>query len=179
MCAADVIEILGKESTARKVIRNLLRKGWLTRFLIETLWPELARRYPLSATQRGLAGHSLGSLLALYALIREPLFFTHVLASAPSIWWDDRSILRLTAARHAHNAILPAKLFLSVGEEDTSSMTGDLTRLEQQLAAQRFAQLQVTSRRFPRRNHFNVINDAFLAGLIALFSSHPGAARVE
>ena len=31
--AADVIEILGNESTARKVIRNLLRKGWLTRLV--------------------------------------------------------------------------------------------------------------------------------------------------
>ena len=31
--AADVIELLGNESTARKVIRNLLRKGWLTRLV--------------------------------------------------------------------------------------------------------------------------------------------------
>ena len=30
--AADVIKLLGNEQTARKVIRNLLRKGWLMRW---------------------------------------------------------------------------------------------------------------------------------------------------
>jgi len=28
-----VIELLGKEQTARKVIRNLLKKGWLIRLV--------------------------------------------------------------------------------------------------------------------------------------------------
>ena len=31
--AADVIDLLGSEPTARKVIRNLLRKGWLSRLI--------------------------------------------------------------------------------------------------------------------------------------------------
>lgn len=138
-------------------------------FLCFTLWPELARRHPLRDDVRGIGGHSLGSLLALHALWQEPRFFTHYLASAPSIWWDDRSILRLAAARHARNPVLPAHLFLSVGESDTHSMTHDLTLLERQLAEHPFTDLCVTSRRFLRRNHFNVLPDAFRAGLVALF----------
>ena len=31
--ASEIIEILASESTARKVIRNLLRKGWLSRLV--------------------------------------------------------------------------------------------------------------------------------------------------
>lgn len=145
-------------------------------FLTQTLWPELARRFRLREDMRGVAGHSLGSLLALHALFREPLFFTHYLASAPSIWWDDRSILRLAAARRQRNDDLPAHLFLSVGENDTPSMTGDLALLEQQLAAQPFHNLRVTAQRFPGRDHYNVIDDAFRAGLRALFgdASAPG-----
>jgi predicted alpha/beta superfamily hydrolase len=139
------------------------------RFLTETLRPELCRRYPLSPDSCGIAGHSLGSLLALFALLRDPPFFTHVLASSPSIWWDERALLALTAARHARNPNLPARLFLSVGEEDSASMTGDLTLLERQLRKAPFNGLVTTSRRFPRRNHFNVIQDAFHAGLAALF----------
>jgi predicted alpha/beta superfamily hydrolase len=142
------------------------------RFLRETLWPELARRFSLRDDIRGIAGHSLGSLLVLHALWLEPPFFTHHLASAPSIWWDDRSILRLASERHARHKHLKAHLFASVGESDTESMTGDLSLLEKQLHEQPFTGLHVTFRRFPRRNHFNVLPDAFRAGLTALFKEH-------
>src|SRR4051812_37866511 len=139
------------------------------RFLRGTLWKELARRYPLHPKIRGIGGHSLGSLLVLHALWRRPLFFTHYLASAPSIWWADRSILKIAARRRARQAALPAKLFLSVGERDSTSMRDDLALLEQQLAAKPFRGLRVTSQRFPRRDHYNVIGDAFRAGLSNLF----------
>lgn len=138
-------------------------------FLQFTLWPELAKRYPISSTVRGVAGHSLGSLLALYAMLAEPPFFTHYLASAPSIWWDDRSILKLIKARHRRNPTLPATLFLSVGENDTDSMTGDWAQLDEQLRELPFDQLRVVTRRFTGRNHFNVLPDAFGAGLEMLF----------
>jgi len=140
-----------------------------TRFLTDTLWPELARRYPIDDTRRGIAGHSLGSLLVLYTLFREPLFFTHYLASSPSIWWDNRQILSFAAQRHATGPALFAQLFLSVGEKDSASMTGDLTLLERQLTTAPFAGLRWAVRRFPHRNHFNVLPDAFRVGLVALF----------
>lgn len=141
------------------------------RFLQHTLWPELERRYPLRSDARGIAGHSLGSLLVLHALFREPLFFTHYLASAPSIWWDQRSILRLASERQARNGMLPAQLYLCVGEDDTTSMTEDLTLLETQLAAQPIGGLHVHSERFSERDHYNVIRDAFRSGLCVLFGA--------
>jgi len=138
------------------------------RFLAETLWPELARRYRVDERVRGVCGHSLGSLLVLSALLQEPLFFTRYLASAPSLWWDDRSILRLAAERHAQNSSLSARLFLSVGEGDSDSMTADLALLEKQLADKPFAGLDIATRRFAHRNHFNVLPDAFRSGLTTL-----------
>ena len=48
-------------------------------------------------------------------------------------------------------------------------MTGDLALLEQQLAAQPFTGLEVISRRFPGKDHYNVVPDAFAAGLRELF----------
>jgi hypothetical protein len=138
-------------------------------FLTTTLWPELSRRYPIDPNRRGIAGHSLGSLLVLHALLQPQPFFTHHLASAPSIWWAERAILAQAQRLRAAQAALPAKLFLAVGENDTASMTGDLTLLEQQLAAPPFDDLVVTSRRFAGRNHYNVLPDAFRTGLSVLF----------
>lgn len=140
-------------------------------FLTDTLWPELAKRYTIDSERRGIAGHSLGSLLVLHALFQPKPFFTHYLASAPSIWWADRAILGQAAALRAKQAGLPGRLFLSAGEKDSDSMTGDLALLEQQLAAQQFAGLEIISRRFSGKDHYNVVPEAFESGLAALFGS--------
>jgi uncharacterized protein len=139
------------------------------RFLSDTLWPELAKRYPVDPARRGIAGHSLGSLLVLHALFQPKPFFTHYLASAPSIWWADRAILGQAAALRAKQASLPGQLFLSAGGKDSNSMTGDLLLLEQQLAAKPFAGLEIISRRFPNKDHYNVVPEAFKSGLHELF----------
>lgn len=138
-------------------------------FLTDTFWPELARRHPLHSDLRGLAGHSLGSLLVVHALFQRRPFFNRLLASAPSLWWDDRSVLCAAQNLQRTGVALPARLFLSSGAEDTPSMLGDLELLEDQLAALPFPQLEVVSRRFPQRDHYNVLPDAFRTGLRELF----------
>jgi len=143
--------------------------GGFLDFLTGTLWPELARRFPLREDVRGIAGHSLGSLLAMHALFQRGPFFNRCLASAPSLWWDDRVLLCTAQNLQRTGACLPARLFLGVGERDTPSMTGDLEMLERQLEALPFPQLEVFSRRFPDRDHYNVLPDAFREGLRVLF----------
>ena len=138
-------------------------------FLATTLWSDLARRYPVNDGARGIAGHSLGSLLVLYALFQPRPFFTHHLASAPSIWWADRAILGHVQRLRARQSSLPAKLYLGVGANDSGSMRGDLALLEAQLAAHPFAGLAVTSEQFPQRDHYDAIDATFPAGLTALF----------
>jgi predicted alpha/beta superfamily hydrolase len=140
-------------------------------FLVQTLVPELSRRYLLRAGAGGLAGHSLGSLLVLHALFLPRPAFTRFLASAPSLWWDDRALIGAAQRLQRTGVSLPAKVFLCSGVDDSPSMTGDLSLLEDQLAAAPFPELEVISRRFPGRDHYNVLPDAFRAGLGALFGS--------
>jgi len=142
------------------------------KFLTATLWPELKRRYPVNARGvRGIAGYSLGSLLVLDSLFQAKPFFTHYLAGSPSVWWDDRAILRQAKRLRRRQATLRANLFLSVGEKDSESMTGDLAMLESQLTEQPFKGLARTSRRFAGRDHYNALPDTFRAGLLALFGT--------
>jgi hypothetical protein len=139
-------------------------------FLTDMLWPELARRHFLRADLRGIAGHSLGSLLALHALFQRRPFFNRILASAPSLFWDDRALLCHASRLQRTGGALPARVFLGIGENDTPSMKADFEMLENQLAAQQFPQLKVISRRFPKRDHYNVLPDAFGEGLQRLFA---------
>ena len=142
-------------------------------FLADTLWPDLARRFPLRDDARGIAGHSLGSLAVLHAVLRRKPFFNRALASAPSLWWDNRAVLCDAQQLQRAGVALPARLFLCVGEDDTPSMTGDLEMFEQQLTALPFPELEVIARRFPRRDHYNVLPDAFRTGLRELFRPGP------
>ncbi len=139
------------------------------RFLTGALWRELGRRYRVDPTRRGLAGHSLGSLLVLQALFGPRKFFTHYLASAPSIWWGREDILKVAARRRQRTARLPARLFLSVGGRDSISMRTDLGRLSAQLATKPFVGLEIAFTGFPRHTHYNVLRPAFAAGLERLF----------
>lgn len=140
------------------------------KFLAETFWPALEARQPVADGLRGLAGHSLGSLLVLHALFQRKLFFSRFLASAPSLWWDDRALLCQADRLQRTGAALPARLFLAVGENDTPSTTGDLEMLENQLAARPFPKLEVINRRFAGRDHYNVLPESFSEGLRQLFS---------
>ena len=49
-------------------------------------------------------------------------------------------------------------------------MTGDLRMLEDRLADRPVPGVAVISRRFPGRDHYNVLPDAFREGLRALFA---------
>jgi predicted alpha/beta superfamily hydrolase len=150
--------------------------GGADRFLAHLtgpLWTELDRRHPLRQESSVLAGHSLSSLLALYALFQPRPFFRRVLAGAPAIWWDNRSLLALIQSFRDQQAPLPAQLFLGVGTEETASMIDDLALMEKQLAERPFAGLQVTSMKFPGRDHYNVTPDLFSAGLRTFFTPSP------
>jgi predicted alpha/beta superfamily hydrolase len=156
--------------------------GGADRFLAHLtgpLWTELARRYPLHQELSVLAGHSLSSLLALHALFQSRPFFRRVLAGAPSIWWDNRSFLTLMKRFRDQQATLPAHLFLGVGTDETVSMIGDLLLMEKQLAERAFEGLQITSMKFPGRDHYNVMPDLFSAGLRTFFASGNAPATIR
>jgi predicted alpha/beta superfamily hydrolase len=137
-------------------------------YLGSSLWPELSRRYPLRESGRVLAGHSLGSLLVLHALFQERPFFAHALAGAPSIWWDDRSILGLVSELRDRQAALPGRLYLGVGTDETPSMLGDLELLLGQLRERPFSGLKVETESFPGRDHFDSAPDILTGGLAFL-----------
>jgi predicted transcriptional regulator of viral defense system len=64
--AADIIGLLGSEQTGRKVIRNLIRKGWLTRLV--------GGRYMLLPPEHGPENVGENNPIALAAAAAEPSY---------------------------------------------------------------------------------------------------------
>ncbi|MBR7652348.1 alpha/beta hydrolase [Brucella oryzae] len=63
-------------------------------FIDNQVKSEIEKRFDIDKKQQALFGHSLGGLFTLYALFNHRDSFQSYSAADPSIWWNDRSILK-------------------------------------------------------------------------------------
>ena len=87
--------------------------------------PLIANKYPTDQTSATLFGHSLGGLMTLHALISRPDSYQRYFSSSPSLWVNDRKMLRdmeTFLKSSGENPVGAFSLRLSVGtlEEDVS-----------------------------------------------------------
>ncbi len=105
-----------------------LRAGDLTapgsrdfyRFLAEELRPAIESAFHVDPDDQTLYGHSVGGLFVLDVLFNHPDAFRAFVASSPSIWWDERSVL---AAEPAFAAKIQAReseprVLITVGSQE-------------------------------------------------------------
>ncbi len=88
--AADIVALLGSETSARKVIRNLIRKGWLSRIV--------GGRYMLLPPEHGPENLGENNAFALAAAAVEPSYIG---------WWS-------AAAWHGFTTQKPMTVFVAV-----------------------------------------------------------------
>ena len=104
------------------------------RMLVEELKPFIDRKYKTlpSAASTGLGGSSLGGLLALHLALKYPTAFNRIAALSPSIWWDNRLIVRSVEALPAK---LPLRLWLDAGTGEGPEVVADARALRDVLVA--------------------------------------------
>lgn len=99
--AGDIIALLRSEQTGRKVIRNLLRKGWLARLT--------GGRYLLLPPERGAESLGENNPLAVAAA---------VVADSYIGWWS-------AAAFHGFTTQMPATVFVAVKKQTKARIVED------------------------------------------------------
>ena len=90
-------------------------KGRLyARLLVEELLPMLSAAYRIlpGPAHTGVAGSSLGGLISLAIGLRYPEVFGRIGVLSPSIWWDDRTILKDVRSL---SDTLPLRIWLDIG----------------------------------------------------------------
>ncbi len=95
--------------------------------LVYEIKPFIDRRYRTRRTARdtAVAGSSLGGLLSLHMGLTHPAIFGKLGLLSPSVWWDDRWIVRqLNAAPGGRSSL---KIWLDVGTGERRMLKG--TRL--------------------------------------------------
>jgi hypothetical protein len=95
------------------------------RFIVEELRPALAASYPVNAQEQTLYGHSLGGLFVLGVMFKHPESFKNYVASSPSIWWDNKSVLKDEAGfvAKANSRKAPLRVLICVGAKEQDALT--------------------------------------------------------
>ncbi|HEV7797103.1 MAG TPA: alpha/beta hydrolase-fold protein [Pyrinomonadaceae bacterium] len=86
------------------------------KFIETELIPEIEKSYRVQP-YRVLAGHSLGGLFTIHALISRPELFNAYVAVSPSLQWSDEATLKRAEEFLKTRKELHATLFTSLGDE--------------------------------------------------------------
>jgi predicted alpha/beta superfamily hydrolase len=146
------------------------------RFLVQTLQPAIESRFDLDRDNSVLIGHSLGGMFTLDTLVQDPQAFGHYLAMSPSLWFDDRCVLRQLKEKLDKGTKYPGRVAVYVGDKEeritdpNARMTSnvlELGRLVAQFRAQ-FSAVEISI--LPRTSHHSVLGPALAQGLQFLIS---------
>jgi hypothetical protein len=90
------------------------------RFITEELRPAVSAANHLDAHRQTLYGHSLGGLFVLGVMFKHPESFNNYVASSPSIWWDNKSVLKDESVFWAKekSAKDPIRVLICVGAKE-------------------------------------------------------------
>lgn len=74
--------------------------------------------------KRTYFGYSLGGLFGAYILLSQPETFDNYILGSPSLWFDEKYIFELESETAENRKAIDAKVFISIGEFETPSMSG-------------------------------------------------------
>jgi len=100
--------------------------------LVQEIKPFIDRRYRTlrSASNTGLGGSSLGGLLTLHLGLRFPTVFNRLAVLSPSVWWNDRAIVKDVEALTAKP---PLRIWLDSGTGEGAEVARDARMLRDAL----------------------------------------------
>jgi predicted alpha/beta superfamily hydrolase len=132
-------------------------------FLEHELIPFVDRTYRTIPSDRGLLGHSLGGLFAIYVLEQRPALFQRIVAASPYLA-DNRALIAAARGR-LHSLSVPVRLDLSAGGDDMPGIAEDTASYAKLLDELKPAGLDYRFTVYPGENHDSVRLASFPAGL--------------
>jgi len=103
------------------------RANRYAKFLLEEVKPFVNFQYRIQQgpESTGIGGSSLGGLVSLYLGLRQPKVFGKIAALSPSVWWNERVILRFAATA----AVRPLpRIWLDIGTREGPRIVDDVER---------------------------------------------------
>ncbi len=133
-------------------------------FIREEIIPMIDATYRTSPGDNGILGHSFGGLFGLYTLFNQPDTFNRYIIGSPSISWDE-TVLLDAEKFVANKADLTARIFMSVGAAEETTMVGDMQNVSDMLNGLQTEEFRLTTQVFEDEIHASVIPAHISRGL--------------
>jgi len=147
------------------------------KFVRTELFPKIDSDYR-TAPHRTLVGHSLGGLLALHALLDAPDMFQSYIAIDPSLWWDDKLLVRQAEKIRADNHERRSSVYISLAN-NSDIETGEPGLMEEAgrefgrtLAGAEYSGIRSTLQYFEAEDHGSVPLLSLYYGLLSTFEGY-------
>lgn len=138
------------------------------KFIETELIPEIEKEYRVQP-YRTLAGHSLGGLFAIHAMISKPGLFNSFIAVSPSLQWENADELKKAEDFMKNQKEMKATLFMSIGNEPGA--IGDcFDKFKDFLSKTNIKDFEWQAERMMDEDHGSVVMRSHYAGLRKVYA---------
>ena len=146
-------------------------------FIDQKVKPLINKNYYTDSSDQTYCGYSLGGLFGLYTLFTSPESFNRYVLGSPSIWWDNKYILKVEEDYAKDNNKLSANVFLSIGEleeegeqADTFKMISNVKALSKTIQSRNYKGLILKTAILEDETHCSAVSATLNRGLRSVFS---------
>ena len=138
------------------------------KFIETELIPEIEKRYR-THPYRILAGHSLGGLFAIHAMISRPELFNSYVAVSPALQWDNQVVVKRTEDFLKARKEWDGMLFMALGHEPGPIEDG-FYQLKQILEKNQVKGFEWEAQVFDSEDHGSVVMPTHYSALRKVFN---------
>lgn len=144
------------------------------KFIREELIPQVKQRYR-TTDESAIVGESLAGLFVMETFLVEPELFGTYIAIDPSLWWNDRKLLRSAGLHLRKNPDLVKTLYFASSNE--KEIENDAQALSEVLAKDSPPKPTWYYEKMPEEKHSTIYHPAALKAFRSVFK--PAAGRAE
>ena len=116
---------------------------------------------------RVFAGHSLGGLAVVYAMVTRPHLFGGYIAASPVLHWDNNFVIKKSEEMFRSQKEFKKSLFISLGDEPT--YTGGFNAFKDLLKKSGPSGLEYQFNHWTDEDHGSIVMRTYLAGIRETF----------
>jgi len=139
-------------------------------FIRAELMPRIRERYRTTA-ETAIVGESLAGLFVVETFIIEPALFDTYIAFDPSLWWNDRSLVRNAGDRLRTQRLSGKTMYLASSRD--AGLAEPMRILTVQLGKGKVPGLRWFHEAMPRETHATIYHPAALLAFRTVFAPAP------
>ena len=139
------------------------------KFIQYELFPEVNKNYRTKLDSIAIFGHSLGGLFTSYILFKQPELFKGYIISSPTIFWNNKIILKLETDYFSYQKELNNIVYLDYGSLEDKDYINPMNEFIQNIQAHNYKGLKLVTNIFEGETHVSVPSSAINHGMRTLF----------